>query len=293
MKKITAIGEIIFDIYPDVKKLGGAPLNFIYHIHKLTNNGAFISRVGDDALGHEAISFLQKNNIPVNLIQTDTEYETGAAFANLDDNKIPHWDIPPDRAYDFINIPPDAEQIIEETGCFYFGSLAQRTERSCTTIQSFFGGYAKHFLDLNIRQNYYTKHILSRSLLAADVLKVNLEELTLLHNMFFAGTFNIAGCAVSIMDSFRIELIAVTMGEAGAYLFDKNNSDFCKATGNEIIDTVGAGDAYSAILALGYLQGWELSKINKLASEFAGEIVKISGALPADDLIYKQFKLSF
>jgi fructokinase len=95
------------------------------------------------------------------------------------------------------------------------------------------------------------------------------------------------------MDSFRIELIAVTMGEAGAYLFDKNNSDFCKITVNKIIDTVGAGDAYSAILALGYLQGWELSKINKLASEFAGEIVKIPGALPADDLIYKQFKLLF
>jgi len=293
MKKITAIGEIIFDIYPGVKKLGGAPLNFIYHINKLTGNAAFISRVGNDDLGSEAVSFLKKNNMSINLIQIDHDYETGAAFANLDEDKVPHWDIPPDRAYDFINIPPNSKEIIQNCNCFYFGSLAQRSDRSRTTIRSFFDKPTKYFLDLNIRQNYYTKHIISRSLLAADVLKVNLEELTLLHKIFFAGIFNIAGCAASIMDSFRIELIAVTMGEAGAYLFDKNNSDFCKITVNKIIDTVGAGDAYSAILALGYLQGWELSKINKLASEFAGEIVKIPGALPADDLIYKQFKLLF
>jgi fructokinase len=290
MKKITAIGEIIFDIYPDIKKLGGAPLNFIYHINKLTKNGQFISRVGDDDPGHDAISFLKKNNIPVDYIQIDKEYETGAAFANLDKNKIPHWDIPTDRAYDFINIPPESEQIIENTSCFYFGSLAQRTEKSRTTIQSFFGSEIKYFLDLNIRQNYYTKHIISRSLTAADVLKVNEEELNLLHDMFFLDKFNIAECAHSLMENFRIELIAVTMGSEGAYLFNKENSDFYKENVNYISDTVGAGDAYSAILAIGYLNGWGLVKINKLASEFAGEIIKIPGALPADDLIYEHFR---
>lgn len=290
MKKITAIGEIIFDIYPDIKKLGGAPLNFIYHINKLTNNGLFISRVGDDEPGHEAISFLKHNNIPVDYIQIDNEYETGAAFANLDENKIPHWDIPPDRAYDFINIPPASEQIIENTGCFYFGSLAQRTERSRTTIQSFFGSESKYFLDLNIRQNFYTKHILSRSLSTADVLKVNEEELNLLNNMFFVSKFNMAECAHSLMESFRIDLIAVTMGADGAYLYNKEKSDFYKINVDHIADTVGAGDAYSTILALGYLNGWGLVKINKLASEFAGEIIKIPGALPPDDSIYEYFR---
>jgi fructokinase len=290
LKKITAIGEIIFDVYLDIKKLGGAPLNFIYHIHKLTNNGAFISRVGDDAAGNEAISFLQNNNIPVDLIQIDRENETGAAYANLDENKIPHWDIPSDQAYDFISIPPEEEQIIESTSCFYFGSLAQRMERSRITIQSFFGGDAIYFLDLNIRQNYYTKNIISRSLSAANILKVNEEEINLLHNMFFIGNFNIAECAKKIMENFRIDLLAVTMGNKGAYLFNKNNSDFFRVKVDEISDTVGAGDAYSAILALGYLKNWQLNKINKLASEFAGEIIKIPGALPSDDLIYEKFR---
>jgi len=293
MKKITAIGEIIFDIYPDTKKLGGAPLNFIYHVHKLTNNGMFISRVGDDDMGKEAISFLQKNNIPVNLIQTDYEYETGAAYANLDIDKNPHWDIPTDRAYDFISVPPESEQIIEESSCFYFGSLAQRMERSRTTIQTFWGMGTKHFLDLNIRQNYYTKNIISRSLSAADILKVNEEELHLLHNLFFIGKFDITECAISLMKHFHIEVVAVTMGAEGAYLLNKDNSDYFKTIVNEISDTVGAGDAYSALLALGYLNGWELNKINKIASEFAAEIVKIPGALPADDLIYEQFRQYF
>jgi fructokinase len=292
MKTITAIGEIIFDIYPDFKKMGGAPLNFIYHISKLTNNGSFISRVGDDAMGHEAVSFLQNNNIPVHYIQTDKEHETGAAFANLDDNKIPHWDIQPDRAYDFINLPAESEQIIGNTSLFYFGSLAQRMERSRSTIQTFLSGGTKYFFDINIRQNYYTKDTLSRSLSATDILKINEEELHLLHDMFLTGKFNIAESSASIMENFRIELTAVTMGGEGAYLFNKDNFDYLKIAVNKITDTVGAGDAYSAILALGYLNGWELSKINKLASDFAAEIVKIQGALPADDSVYERFRLS-
>lgn len=290
MKKITAIGEIIFDIYPEIKKPGGAPLNFIYHVHKLTNIGSFISRVGDDDMGHEIFSFLQEKNIPVNLIQTDRKHKTGAAFANLNEQKIPQWDILPDCAYDFIEIPSGIEQIIANTGCFYFGSLAQRNEKSRTTIQTFFGKDTKYFLDLNVRQNYYTRNIIKTSLLAADILKVNEEELFLLHNMFLAGRFNIEKSTLSLMKIFMIDLAAVTMGDKGAYLCNINDASFFNVKVNEISDTVGAGDAYSAILALGYLKGWDLDRINKLASEFAGEIVKIPGALPENDLLYEQFR---
>jgi len=291
MNKITAIGEIIFDVYPQEKKIGGAPLNFIYHINKLTDNGILISRVGKDNAGQEAISFLQKNRIPVKFVQIDNEYGTGSAFANLDENKIPHWEIPTDQAYDFINIPPEAGQIIEETSCFYFGSLAQRMERSRATIQSFFEKKdIKYFLDLNIRQDYYSKHIIDASLSAANILKVNEDELRLLHNLFFIGKFNIKECAVSIMESFSIEFLAVTMGANGAYLFSKENFDYYNNSTIKISDTVGAGDAYSAILAIGYLKCWDISKINKLASQFAGEIIGIPGALPTDDYIYERFR---
>ena len=293
MGRITAIGEIIFDIYPDLKKLGGAPFNFIYHIHKLTGRGQFVSRVGNDELGQQAMAFLKMNNIPVNLVQVDTEHETGVAYANLDENKIPHWEIPLDLAYDFINIPLDAKNIVKDSDCFYFGSLSQRMEKSCATIQSLFDGDTKYFFDINIRQNYYTKKKITRSLFASDFLKVNEEELLLLHKMLFAGPFNIAECAGAIMENFKIELVAVTMGADGAFLFKGGDSDYFKVSLNKVVDTVGAGDAYSAILALGYLMGWDLKKINKLASEFAAQIVQMPGALPVDDLIYDRFRKYF
>src|ERR1035437_7163460 len=164
MKNITAIGEIIFDVYPGYKKPGGAPLNFIYHIQKLTGDSKLITRVGNDLQGKEAIEFLKLNSFPLSYIQIDNIHETGAALANLDENKIPHWEIPSERAYDFIDIPADRDKIIENSSCFYFGSLAQRMEKSRTTIQSFFGREIKYFFDINIRQNYYTKEILEVSL---------------------------------------------------------------------------------------------------------------------------------
>jgi fructokinase len=291
MKNITAIGEIIFDIYPGYKTPGGAPLNFIYHINKLTGNGNFISRVGSDNEGKEVLGFLEKNQLSISNIQIDNKHETGAALANLDENKIPHWEIPSGRAYDFIETPADSDKIIKNSSCFYFGSLAQRMEKSRGTIQSFFNKKMKYFFDINIRQNYYAKDILESSLNVADVLKVNDEELKLLHDLFIPGKFNLNNSASAIMDKFDIELAAVTLGGKGAWLFRTGEYDFYKAVVNKIIDTTGAGDAYSALLCLGFLNKLKLDKINKLASDFAAEIVKIPGAIPLDESIYKNYIL--
>ena len=293
MKNITAIGEIISDIYQGYKKPGGAPLNFIYHIQKLTGNGILISRVGDDPNGKEVLGFLRKNNLPDSYIQVDYKHETGAALANLDKNKIPHWEILSGRAYDFIDIPAGSDKIIENTKCFYFGSLAQRMEKSRITVRSFFGRDIKYFFDVNIRQNYYTKEILELSLSAANVLKVNEEELYLLHNMFLPGKFELNPSVSAIMEKFNIELTALTLGDKGAWLFNNKESSFYKATVNNIVDTTGAGDAYSAMLCLGYLNNMDLDKINRIASDFASEIVKIPGAIPLKDTLYKKFRPFF
>jgi fructokinase len=291
MKNVTAIGEIIFDIYPGYKTPGGAPLNFIYNINKFTGNGSFISKVGNDIEGNEIISFLEKNGFPISYIQIDEKHETGAALANLDQNKIPHWEIPSGRAYDFIETPPDQDKIIKNSSCYYFGSLAQRMEKSRETIQSFFGKKMKYFFDINIRQNYYTKDILESSLSAADVLKVNDEELKLLHDLFIPGKFDLNKSTTAIIDKFDIELIAVTLGEKGAWLFSGTEYNFYKTVVDKIADTTGAGDAYSAILCIGYLNKMKLDKINKLASDFASEIIKIPGAIPQNDNIYEKYRL--
>ena len=290
MKNITAIGEIIFDVYPGYKKPGGAPFNFIYHIQKLSGSGTLISRVGDDSDGKEAIELLRKNNLPVSYIQVDKAHETGAATSNLDKNKIPHWEIPSGRAYDFIDIPENRDKIIENTKCLYFGSLAQRMEKSRATIQSFFSRDINYFFDINIRQKYYTKDILEKSLRAADVLKLNEEELNLVHNLFLQGKLDQNQSVLQIMEKFNIEVAALTLGNKGAWLFNNKESNFYKADVNNISDTTGAGDAYSAVLCLGYLNNMELKKINQLASDFAAEIIKLPGAIPSEDTLYKNFK---
>ncbi|MDR3666472.1 MAG: PfkB family carbohydrate kinase [Ignavibacteriaceae bacterium] len=291
MKNITAIGEIIFDIYPGYKMPGGAPLNFIYHINKLTGKATFISRVGADTDGKDIVEFLEKSELPISYIQTDKKHDTGAALANLDENKIPHWEIPSGRAYDFIEVPTDKEKIVQNSSCFYFGSLAQRMEKSRKTIQSFFDKNMKYFFDINIRQNYYTKDILETSLQATDVLKVNDGELKLLHDLFIPGKFDLNKTAYEIITKFDIELAAITMGGKGAWIFTEKEFDFYNAKVNNIVDTTGAGDAYSAILCMGYLNKMKPDKINRLASDFASEIIKIQGAIPNDDSIYARYKM--
>ena len=293
MKKISAIGEILFDIYPGRKTLGGAPFNFIYHIIKLTGSGNFISAVGNDVAGNEIIQFIRKNEINDGYIQIKEEYPTGAAVANLDENKIPHWEIITGTAYDHILREPSLQKLLDEqTDCLYFGTLAQRAATSRETIQSLLDSKRlKFFCDLNIRQNYYSKEIIEKSLSAANVLKLNIDELKLVNDLLINKPFDIVELSKAIAGNYKIDLICVTMGEDGSYLISGDDVNLFKQSISNVVDTVGAGDAFAAILCLGYLSGWDIAKINKLSSEFASEIVMIEGALPKDDLIYEKFKI--
>jgi fructokinase len=159
MPLITSIGEILFDVYNNYRKLGGAPFNFIYHIIKLTGEGNFISRIGEDTNGEDILNFLRKKSISPEYIQNDKEHPTGRATANLDENKIPHWVIEENCAYDFIEMKSSTEELIRKTDCLYFGTLAQRNSVSRNTIQSLFRRRIKYFCDLNIRQNFFTKKL--------------------------------------------------------------------------------------------------------------------------------------
>ena len=139
MSRITAIGEILFDIYPDGKNLGGAPFNFIYHVIKLTGRGNFISAVGNDKFGAEILDILNNKGIEKKYVQVNYDHPTGAAVANLDEKKIPHWEIKTGTAYDFINPAPVLEELISGgTDCLYFGTLARRSEVSGRTIKYLF-----------------------------------------------------------------------------------------------------------------------------------------------------------
>ncbi|MEE9448745.1 MAG: PfkB family carbohydrate kinase [Ignavibacteriaceae bacterium] len=291
MPAVTAIGEILFDVYPTSKALGGAPINFLFHIFKLTGQGTIVSRVGHDVLGEKVRRFLTNSGILTNYIQDDHNHPTGITNVTLDEQKVPTFNIDTDGAYDFIENTSELQTLIDnETDCLYFGSLAQRNDVSRNTIQSLFGKNIKYFCDLNIRQYFYSEDILICSIKSADVLKVNIDELKLLHNLLIGNEFDMMQSSFELMGKYKIDLIAVTKGAAGSTLIRDNKADHYQIEAKEVVDTLGAGDAFASILCIGYLQGWELSLINKTANEFAGEICKIKGALPGDDFLYEKYK---
>jgi fructokinase len=288
---ITSIGEILFDIYPNHKRLGGAPLNFIYHVKKLTGNGNIISRVGKDVLGNKAVNDLKHSGLSFEYIQHDNLHPTGMAIIHLDDSGNPNFKIDTDSAYDFIEMNDENEHlIIADTDCLYFGTLAQRSELTRKTIQSFFNRGLKYFADLNLRQNFYDEEILISSLKAADFIKVNYEEMHILNDVILQGEYHTEKVAYELMEKFEISMIAVTRGKDGSSIFENGKRYDHSIVDVKVVDTTGAGDAFAAVLCVGYLHGLEIPYINKLANDFASEICQFEGALPKYDRIYESFR---
>jgi len=288
---ITSIGEILFDIYPNHKKLGGAPLNFIYHINKLTGSGNIISRVGKDVLGNKVVNELTHAGISSDFVQQDHLHPTGMALIHLDDDGNPDFKIEPDCAYDFIESNDENKNLINsDTDCLYFGTLAQRSEISRNTIQSFFNRGSKYFADINLRQNFYNEEILRSTLQAADFIKVNYDEMHTLNDLFVQIEYSTEKIAFALMEQFELNLIAVTRGKDGSSIFENSKRNDYSSVDLKVADTTGAGDAFSAILCIGYMQGLRIPYINKLANDFASEICQFEGALPKNDRIYESFR---
>jgi len=292
VKKITSVGEILFDVYEENRTMGGAPFNFIYHILKLTGQGNFISRIGNDELGGEIRQFFSKKNISDKYLQIDETHKTGVARAKLDERKVPTFTIEEERAYDFIETTNNLINLVKnDTDCLYFGSLAQRNEVSKGTIRKLFNLASIKFCDLNLRQNFYSKDVIEQSLYAANIVKLNSDELQIVNKFFNKNNFSQIDSIESLINRFSINLVCVTDGENGATIVNNNyESDTCKIKNEIVVDTVGAGDAYATILCIGYMNKLDFRKINKLANEFAGEIVKVEGALPENDQVYDKFR---
>ena len=288
---ITSVGEILFDIYPNHKRLGGAPLNFIYHVKKLTDGGNLISRVGKDILGNKAVTELNRAGISTEYIQLDNQHSTGITMVTLDKKGVPDFKINFDSAYDYIELDQKSDNLVNtETDCLYFGTLAQFAETSRRTIQSFFNRGIKYFTDINLRQNFFNEEILRTTLKAADFIKVSYEEMHVLNDFFLKTEYSTEKVALELMEEFNLNLIAVTRGKDGASIFENGKTYNLSSTNTKAVDTTGAGDAFSAILCLGYLYGLDTPLINKIAIDFASEICQIEGAIPKNDRIYDDYR---
>lgn len=288
---ITSIGEILFDVYDGEKQIGGAPFNFIYHINKITGNTNFVTAVGDDEAGNEIMQFINKENISAKFIDIKKDVKTGEVLIELDKNKIPKFTIHKNRAYDYINLSqPEEDEIIAESELIYFGTLSQRNEVSRKTIHNLVSSSSQSMFDINIRQKFYTKETIEKSLAACSILKINEDELNLVAELCLGKRVGCYQTVQEIKAKYNIDFVSVTKGEEGAELFSNSETNFCKSPKVNVVDTVGAGDAYSAILALGLLNEIDIEKINFLAASFASEVIKRKGALIKDDEIYKNYR---
>ncbi|MCL4551891.1 MAG: carbohydrate kinase [Bacteroidetes bacterium] len=293
MKNITAIGEILYDIYPDEKRLGGAPFNFIYHVWKITAKANFVSSVGNDENGKEILVYLNSIGFNTNYISVDDKHPTGTVQVRIRDDKTPQFTISPECSYDFFTLNEKTKNLIDnETDIIYFGTLSQRSEPSRKTMEFVLNKNKKYFCDLNLRHDFYTKELIKQSLVASNVLKLNSDELEKLKSLF--GLSPSTPMAIhELIYEFNIDILCVTLGADGAILSTKNEMSTYKTRNISPIDTLGAGDAYAAVLCLGYLNEMPIDEINKLANEFASEICMVNGALPKDDSIYEKYRMVF
>ena len=282
-KQLTTVGlgEVLWDVLPGGKQLGGAPANFAYVSNALGNNGIVLSRVGNDEFGSEILDELNDKNLSTEYVEIDAKKPTGIVNVKLE-NGQPTYEIVENVAWDFLELSENWRKIAAKTDAVCFGSLAQRGELSRQTIREFVGlTNGLKIFDVNLRQNYYSVDVIRESFALANVAKLNHDELPIIAKMLEISGENQFETAKNLRQKFDLKFLCVTRGANGSLLISENN--FSENAGLKITvkDTIGAGDAFTAAMTHGILRGWELDKINEFANKVGAFIASNTGAMPS------------
>jgi fructokinase len=279
---LVGIGEILWDELPGSRKLGGAPANFAIHGSRLGGRGVILSGVGTASRGEEIRRVLARENIESYLL-SDLYHSTGRVTVVLDEKGSASYKIHEDVAWDYLSFDPVFQKVAERADAVCFGTLAQRNGLTRSTIQTFVRATKKNCLrifDVNLRSDYYTPRLIKELLLLADVFKCNKKEFELISDLFLSGGDETARL-VELQSLFSLRLIILTKGSDGSLLFaGVGNESWHGAEPYPIVDTVGAGDSFTATVALGLLKGVELKVLHQVASRVAGYVCSRSGATP-------------
>jgi fructokinase len=289
---VAGVGELLWDIFPEGARLGGAPANFAFHAGALGAEAYVVSRVGADDLGERALSDLRASGLDGGYIQVDGRYPTGTVSVTIEKDGIPSYIIHEDAAWDHIEAGPEALDLAGRADAVCYGSLAQRSPGSGAAIMSILGGTREgcfRVLDINLRQSYYGRESLLALINRSTMLKLNMEELAVLARMFdFPGGEDEA--LDRLLDRFSLEIIALTKGGQGSRLHSRSADSSHPGIKVRVVDTVGAGDAFTAALVMGVLQGKDFGTINEEANRLAAAVCTRSGAmskLSPPDIQYK------
>lgn len=279
--RVVGIGEILWDVFPDRSCFGGAPANFAAHAAALGCDVDMISAVGRDELGDQALKELSGRDVAATFVAR-SERPTGTVNVTLDEAGKADYTFAAETAWDALEWRPELARLAAETRVTCFGSLGQRDARSCGAIQRFVAATPEDSLrifDVNLRQHFYNDDVIEDSLFLANVLKLNDEEIDVVDPG--GGESAPADRLRALCARYNLRLAALTMGEQGALLVTPDESVEVAAGRVEVVDTVGAGDAFTAVLALGLLCGASLEDIGSCACEIAAYVCSQPGATPS------------
>jgi len=281
IKKYTVIGigEVLWDLLPDGKILGGAPVNFAYHAMQLGALGVAVSSVGNDELGREIMDSVNSKGVE-NCIAVNN-HPTGTVGVTLKDGK-PDYTIYENVAWDFIELTPEAIQMIQQADAICFGTLAQRGAVSHKAIQKALKLVPRNCLkvyDINLRQKYFSKELISESLSVANVFKINDDEVEIFKQLFGLEGSETEVCR-KIKETYSLECLALTKGENGSYLFHEDEVSFLPTPFVNVEDTVGAGDSFTSAMVMGILNKLSLKEIHQKAVEISAFVCTQKGGTP-------------
>ncbi len=280
---IVGMGEALWDVLPEGKKLGGAPANFAYHVSQFGLNSRVVSAVGQDKLGTEILDNFREKRLQ-GIIET-VPYPTGTVQVTLDNEGVPCYDIKEGVAWDNIPYTEELDQLARQTQAICFGSLAQRSIVSRETIARFLATMPDtpetlKIFDINLRQSFYTKEILCDSFSRCTVLKINDEELVTVSRLFGYPGIDLQDKCWILLAKYNLKMLILTCGVNGSYVFTPGHVSFVETPTVQVADTVGAGDSFTAAFTAAIIRGRSVREAHQLAVDTSAYVCTQQGAMP-------------
>ncbi|MDE6443229.1 MAG: carbohydrate kinase [Muribaculaceae bacterium] len=280
---VVGMGEALWDVLPEGRKIGGAPANFAYHVSQFGLPSCVVSAVGDDPLGDEILENFTSKGL-THLVDK-VPYPTGTVQVELDQEGIPMYDIKENVAWDNIPFTPELEEIARNAKAVCFGSLAQRNVVSRQTIAKFLDAMPKKddtlvVFDVNLRQGFYNKEILCESMERCNILKINDEELVTVSRMFGYPGIDLQDKCWILLGKYNLKMLILTCGVNGSYVFTPGHVSFQPTPKVEVADTVGAGDSFTAAFIASVLRGDSVEEAHSKAVRTSAFVCTQKGAMP-------------
>ncbi len=300
MKYVIGLGEALFDCLPTGRKLGGAPANFAYHVSQFGFQSYAISAIGKDELGQEIIDTFEQ--VGLNYCLPKVDYPTGTVQVTLDEKGIPQYEICLGVAWDNIPLTDELLAIAKDAKAVCFGSLAQRAEVSRATIQAMLAAMPKETLkvfDINLRQSWYSREVIEKSLEYSNILKINDEELDIVAPMLLGVEIDPANLIATneektlcvcrqLIERYALDMVILTCGTNGSYVITLDTFSFIPTPKVEVADTVGAGDSFTATFIAKLLGGASIQEAHEMAVKVSAYVCTQSGAMPVLPQEYTQ-----